>query len=190
MSHRLPVTSPGSRPFRMNLEDEEWWRHGESPTPAWRQMARASPLRFSAANRFDDAGNRHLTGAEVEIVKGKMTAEVYKPQAQSCNPCGKIKKDGSEENNHTCSICLEDFAAKQQLYRLPCMHRFHSNCVKPWILSNGQCPVCRFDLTGRPSTTNEGNVPPPHLPVADMALNSADELALFIRAIEESLAWR
>lgn len=176
---RLPVTP--LQPFRVNIEEDRL-------SPGWRHFVRASPLRFSPSNRFDDAGNRHLTVAEMEAAMKKVTPEVYKPPA--CNPCGKSKKESSGENNQTCSICLEDFGAKQELYRLPCTHRFHSSCLKPWIMSNGQCPVCRFDLTGRPPPTNAANVATPHLPFADAAVNSTDEMALFIRAIEESLAWR
>ena len=29
---------------------------------------------------------------------------------------------------------------------LPCGHFFHGACISPWLLSNGSCPQCRFNL--------------------------------------------
>ena len=45
-----------------------------------------------------------------------------------------------------CTICLE--AILGDMIRLPCNHRFHMSCVKPWFQEQGQqtCPTCRDPL--------------------------------------------
>ena len=55
-------------------------------------------------------------------------------------------------DNLGCSICTEDFEAGQDQRVLPCDHRFHPECVDPWLLNvSGTCPLCRIDL--RPQNT-------------------------------------
>ncbi|KAI1777146.1 hypothetical protein F4818DRAFT_338282 [Hypoxylon cercidicola] len=50
-----------------------------------------------------------------------------------------------------CPICAEDFLADPYplVVELPCpgRHRFDLECVGPWLLSKGTCPMCRHDLT-------------------------------------------
>ncbi|KAF2852383.1 hypothetical protein T440DRAFT_553774 [Plenodomus tracheiphilus IPT5] len=57
-----------------------------------------------------------------------------------------------------CSICTEDFEKGQDLRVLPCNHKFHPECVDPWLLNvSGTCPLCRVDL--RPVTTHDSSDP-------------------------------
>ena len=45
-----------------------------------------------------------------------------------------------------CLICLEDFKNGDKTIMLPCIHFFHSNCIKNWLLSQNTCPICKFKL--------------------------------------------
>lgn len=64
----------------------------------------------------------------------------------------------SNEENLGCSICTEDFEKGQDIRVLPCNHKFHPDCVDPWLLNvSGTCPLCRVDL--RPTKTNESGTP-------------------------------
>ncbi|KAF1953652.1 hypothetical protein CC80DRAFT_143315 [Byssothecium circinans] len=57
------------------------------------------------------------------------------------------------DNGLGCSICTEDFEKGQDIRVLPCNHKFHPDCVDPWLLNvSGTCPLCRVDL--RPVTSN------------------------------------
>jgi hypothetical protein len=48
----------------------------------------------------------------------------------------------SSDNNLGCSICTEDFEKGQDLRVLPCDHKFHPECVDPWLLNvSGTCPL-------------------------------------------------
>jgi hypothetical protein len=60
--------------------------------------------------------------------------------------CGKhLEKSLSEYMKGTdteCSICFAKIRAKM-LYRLPCEHIFHEDCIKKWINEQNSCPLCR-----------------------------------------------
>jgi hypothetical protein len=41
-----------------------------------------------------------------------------------------------------CSICTDDFEQGQDIRVLPCSHKFHPDCVDPWLLNvSGTCPL-------------------------------------------------
>ncbi|CAM9305779.1 unnamed protein product [Ascophyllum nodosum] len=42
-----------------------------------------------------------------------------------------------------CCICLEDFLAGHVVTRLPCLHPFHTACIRDWLDASGTCPVCK-----------------------------------------------
>ncbi|KAL6867983.1 hypothetical protein J3F83DRAFT_85559 [Trichoderma novae-zelandiae] len=49
--------------------------------------------------------------------------------------------------NAGCSICTEDFREGEDMRVLPCNHKFHPNCIDPWLVNvSGTCPLCRLDL--------------------------------------------
>lgn len=49
-----------------------------------------------------------------------------------------------EEFEDTCSICLERIEVGNMIYRIPCNHKFHTNCLKPHLINyNRNCPLCR-----------------------------------------------
>ena len=41
-----------------------------------------------------------------------------------------------------CSICLENFSINDKIIYLPCIHYFHSSCIKNWIRIKNRCPIC------------------------------------------------
>jgi hypothetical protein len=53
----------------------------------------------------------------------------------------------TEDGTLGCSICTEDFSKGEEVRVLPCNHKFHPDCVDPWLLNvSGTCPLCRIDL--------------------------------------------
>ena len=41
-----------------------------------------------------------------------------------------------------CAICLENFSIGDKVSYLPCLHYFHSTCIKNWIRIKNKCPFC------------------------------------------------
>ena len=46
-----------------------------------------------------------------------------------------------------CTICQEEFETGETFVPLPCNdihpHKFHKDCIKPWLINNNTCPTCR-----------------------------------------------
>ncbi|KAL6008076.1 hypothetical protein ACLOJK_033582 [Asimina triloba] len=42
-----------------------------------------------------------------------------------------------------CAVCLEEITTKQIITSLPCFHKYHYDCLLPWLNAHSQCPYCR-----------------------------------------------
>ncbi|CUS10909.1 unnamed protein product, partial [Tuber aestivum] len=70
---------------------------------------------------------------------------------------------GFDADQVRCPVCQEDFEQGQDLRVLPCRHRFHPDCIDPWLLNvTGSCPLCRIDL--RPEDQRQSFETPPSEP--------------------------
>lgn len=51
-----------------------------------------------------------------------------------------------------CVICVDDMRTGEDVYRLPCDHRFHQPCLALWFQNCRSCPSCRqfVDENGKP----------------------------------------
>jgi hypothetical protein len=53
-----------------------------------------------------------------------------------------------------CTICLGDekecehSLSPNVIYCIPCGHKFHVDCIGPWMLIRDTCPLCRVRVTG------------------------------------------
>ncbi|KAJ6763128.1 E3 UBIQUITIN-PROTEIN LIGASE PRAJA [Salix purpurea] len=54
--------------------------------------------------------------------------------------------------NLQCSICLEEFDIGCEAKEMPCKHKFHGECIVPWLELHSSCPVCRFLMPSDDST--------------------------------------
>ena len=87
-------------------------------------------------------------GSNVETTEGSemehnhnteaATTEEATPQAGNTIETGTAAVD----NGLACSVCVEDFEKGQDVRVLPCKHRFHPDCIDPWLLNvSGTCPL-------------------------------------------------
>lgn len=79
-----------------------------------------------------------------------------------------------DNDNPVCSICTEDFTVGEDVRVLPCNHKFHPNCVDPWLVNvSGTCPLCRLDLRPAESEQNPQSPQSPQSPQGPQ--NSSEE---------------
>ena len=59
-------------------------------------------------------------------------------------PVSKIKDINKlTEEKKKCCICLENYKNNDETIILPCVHIFHSNCIKHWMKRQDTCPICK-----------------------------------------------
>ena len=50
--------------------------------------------------------------------------------------------DHGSDNGLACSVCTEDFVKGDDIRVLPCGHKYHPECIDPWLLNvSGTCPL-------------------------------------------------
>ncbi|MCJ1269593.1 hypothetical protein MMC22_009485 [Lobaria immixta] len=127
-----PVTSPSD----VELGPAEGARHsGSSPVPK-----PGAPITEGSVHSGE--GNTEPELVKTETVDGTHDSERRKTE------------DGvNADNGLACSVCTDDFVKGQDIRVLPCDHKFHPECIDPWLLNvSGTCPLCRVDL--RPTTSH------------------------------------
>eukprot|EP00939_MAST-03C_sp_MAST-3C-sp1_P000050 g50.t1 len=48
-----------------------------------------------------------------------------------------------DTDDASCTICLDEVAGGERIYKLSCGHVFHRKCLMGWIAHKDECPVCR-----------------------------------------------
>ncbi|CAO2184926.1 unnamed protein product [Urochloa humidicola] len=69
-----------------------------------------------------------------------------KKEAVEAMPTVEITGGNVGGDSDSCPVCLEDYAPGERAREMPCRHRFHANCIVPWLEMHSSCPVCRFQL--------------------------------------------
>ena len=62
-------------------------------------------------------------------------------------PIWEVRQNKRSINNNNCVICLSEFQIGERIAALPCLHVFHYDCIKNWLINELSCPVCKFEVT-------------------------------------------
>lgn len=57
-----------------------------------------------------------------------------------------VTKEDVENNDALCAVCKDEFCVEEQVKLLPCSHRYHGECIIPWLGIRNTCPVCRYEF--------------------------------------------
>eukprot|EP00249_Psilotum_nudum_P014195 c24711_g1_i2 orf=327-1346(+) len=108
---------------------------------------------YVAASAFDSENrNLRLSSRNSQCFKpkeGLSRAEISGLYQESFTPNKAERASESKETiseQEVCPVCLDHFILSQTMICLPCNHRFHSDCLIPWLNSNRQCPYCRAEI--------------------------------------------
>ncbi|CAN8321764.1 unnamed protein product [Cochlearia groenlandica] len=59
------------------------------------------------------------------------------------------------EENLQCSVCLDECEIGTEVKQMPCKHKFHGECLLPWLELHSSCPVCRYQLPAADETKTD-----------------------------------
>ncbi|KAF3508168.1 hypothetical protein F2Q69_00010144 [Brassica cretica] len=65
-----------------------------------------------------------------------------------------------QEGALQCSVCLDDFEIGVEAKEMPCEHKFHRDCLLPWLELHSSCPVCRYELPSDETKTETERAEP------------------------------
>ncbi|XWS37229.1 hypothetical protein CRYUN_Cryun19dG0025500 [Craigia yunnanensis] len=57
-----------------------------------------------------------------------------------------VTQEDVVNNNALCAVCKDEINLGETMKQLPCAHRYHGDCIIPWLGIRNTCPVCRHEL--------------------------------------------
>ncbi|EEF47697.1 zinc finger protein, putative [Ricinus communis] len=128
----------------------------------WEVLLNANNLDSHADHDHDDRNAEPYFGdhddyiytAEYEMLFGQFAENensliVRPPAAKSVVeklPSVVLTKEDVESNNALCAVCKDEINVGEKAKQLPCTHRYHGDCILPWLGIRNTCPVCRYEL--------------------------------------------
>ncbi|CAD6246229.1 unnamed protein product [Miscanthus lutarioriparius] len=149
------VASPTAEEFEWEEVASASGAAGEAPDPEWEVLADVPPPP-AAADAEDGfvytSHHNHREEAaayEVLVTGGEgLFLKNMPPAARSAVEAlpSAVVAAGQEGEGDECAVCKDGVAAGQRVKRLPCLHRYHDDCIVPWLQVRNSCPLCRYEL--------------------------------------------
>ncbi|KAJ0440920.1 putative transcription factor C2H2 family [Helianthus annuus] len=57
-----------------------------------------------------------------------------------------VTQEDAVNDNALCAVCKDGMVVGEMATQLPCGHRYHGECILPWLAVRNTCPVCRHEL--------------------------------------------
>ncbi|KAK8935756.1 E3 ubiquitin-protein ligase SDIR1 [Platanthera zijinensis] len=51
------------------------------------------------------------------------------------------------DSEEACAVCLENPSVGDTIRHLPCLHKFHKDCIDTWLRRKRSCPICKCGIT-------------------------------------------
>jgi len=89
-----------------------------------------------------------LTKAQIN----QLASSTYQSKSKKVIKPSKGKNLGKNVNKNeeslcdSCPICIMNYKDGEKIKSLPCLHKFHKNCIDKWLEIKSDCPMCKFDI--------------------------------------------
>ncbi|CAN6866218.1 unnamed protein product [Brassica oleracea] len=57
-----------------------------------------------------------------------------------------VQLDVEKDEGAFCAVCKDEMDIGTEAVGLPCDHKYHTECIVPWLKTRNTCPVCRYEL--------------------------------------------
>ncbi|KAF2538293.1 hypothetical protein F2Q68_00023096 [Brassica cretica] len=57
-----------------------------------------------------------------------------------------VQLDVEKDEGAVCAVCKDEMDIGTEAVGLPCDHKYHTECIVPWLKTRNTCPVCRYEL--------------------------------------------
>lgn len=110
-------------------------------------------VKFGTKNKHSDVVTKDIElGERHSTVKGDLATATVAGSNNTTNESRRVGATELDQSSKTavqttfdenqCAICISDFIADEEVRVLPCNHRYHPECIDPWLLNiSGTCPI-------------------------------------------------
>ena len=131
MLETLPIVKFGDKE-----EDDKAAKQGRDV-----ELANVPRDAVAGTEHHEDGTMTSNTSAPAESGPDVVTTEAAAGSSQPIESTSAGAGD-SADNGLACSVCTDDFVKGQDIRVLPCKHKFHPECIDPWLLNvSGTCPL-------------------------------------------------
>ncbi|CAN0404653.1 unnamed protein product [Ectocarpus sp. 12 AP-2014] len=81
------------------------------------------------------------TGASPQQLVERLPTMQYQESSRKV-----LVAEHGEEDKVSCRVCLSDYEAGDTLRILPCLHKFHRECIDEWLGRSVLCPLCNTSV--------------------------------------------
>lgn len=96
----------------------------------------------STGSSSSGGGGRSSLLTEAQV---RQLSQASRQQQQSDEEAAAVTVTDAEEVS--CAVCIDEISDNQDLIVLPCHHKFHTDCIIPWLTERqAHCPLCKYDV--------------------------------------------
>ncbi|KFK23879.1 hypothetical protein AALP_AAs51353U000300 [Arabis alpina] len=131
---------------------------GGSGNLGWGVLSGHTPeINFDAESReiyiVDDHGGDYIRTTEYEMMLFEQFAETevsnlrLPPTSKSfIKNLPTVLLEAEKDEGVACTVCKDEMEIGNKAVQLPCNHKYHGECIVPWLRVRNTCPVCRYEL--------------------------------------------
>lgn len=107
----------------------------------------------ASQSQIDQLPVHAVTQAELDLAAQQSEASAAVAAAASASPtaaAAAADRGGANSllshgtGGTMCNICLASYEVGDEVRTVQCMHKFHRDCIDPWLRTNNSCPICKY----------------------------------------------